>query len=216
MYKEKPSHQTHAYKQEQSYIPYGQKFAKPVTSRRTIYREKPSYKIYKEEPKYREEEDEEEQPSYKATMHKEEPSYEPDIYKEESSYKRLTYSKDEPAYNPEMLYKNKAYKEGPSYKKEPSYNPSVMYKALQPASKPAYKEEPSYKESSGNDKRYGEKVHISKTDGKSYHIKAPGGYVPGIYRNTESKTPVVVKMVTMNNNKNVYNKQYHSSYKRRS
>ncbi len=116
------------------------------------------------------------------------------------------------------------HKEGSSYypvhKQEPTYKQETpLYKAYQQSHHDSYQQPTHYKES--NHKQHSYKETYGKQDqyqdSMDSHDLYHNNYKEatelisnsGIQRySAKSKAPVIVKMTTMNNNKNVYNKQY--------
>jgi len=145
--------------------------------------------------------------SYSQPTHYKEPVYKTNSYKmpsyKEPSYKTKSYK--EPTYKPatykEPSYKAHTYKE-PSYKVPAYKEPTYMV--------PTYKQESSYKQPSHykdeRDSYYKDDQYHRETEMEDHYSKATS-LIPSQYHG-KGATPVIVKMTTMNNNKNVYNKQY--------
>ena len=156
-------------------------------NRPSYQKQEPTYKVHKEEPSYK-------VPSYQMT-HKQEPSY--------------MVQKKQPSYM--------ARKEEPSYKMQ-SYKQETPYKTYQQSHHDSYHQPTHYKESNKQQSykdTYGKQdQHQDNRDGHDlYHSNYQQAYElisnAGMHGySTKSKAPIVVKMTTMNNNKNVYNKQY--------
>jgi len=190
-------HHESSYQQVDDKLHYGSSSSYNGPSYR---KQEPIYKVHKEEPSYH-------------TIHKQEPSYL--IHKEEPSYKMQNY-KQEPSYM--------VHKEGPSYTMQ-NYEKEIPYKTYQ--QEPIYKshhdsypisthykesdKQHSYKEMSGYGKQeqYHDNMDVHDLYRNNYKEATELVSNAGIHRySAKLKAPIMVKMTTMNNNKNVYNKQY--------